>query len=63
MVNTPEHVLHIVSVDDEIIPAMSEKLVDGFIERPDSDIQGEDSMLVETNVAEIGLVVYLHQWL
>ena len=55
--------LHIVSVDDEIIPAMSEKLVDGFIEKPDSDIQGEDSMLVETNVAEIGLVVYLHQWL
>ena len=51
MVNTPEHALHIVSVDDEIIPAMSEKLVDGFIERPDSDIQGEDSMLVETNVA------------
>ena len=51
MVNTPEHALHIVSVDDEIIPAMSEKLVDGFIERPDSDILGEDSMLVETNVA------------
>ena len=51
MVNTPEHALRIVSVDDEIIPAMSEKLVDGFIERPDSDIPGEESMLVETNVA------------
>ena len=51
MVNTPKQVLHIVSIDDEIIPAMSEKLVDGFIERPEADILGEDSMLVETNVA------------
>ena len=51
MVSTLEHALRIVSVDDEIIPAMSEKLVDGFIERPEADIPGEDSMLVETNVA------------
>ena len=51
MVNIPEQVLRIISIDDEIIPAMSEKLVDGFIEKPEADILGEDSMLVETNVA------------
>ena len=51
MVNTPEQALRIISIDDEIIPAMSEKLVDGKIERPEADILGEDSMLVETNVA------------
>ena len=51
MVNTPEQVRCIINIDDEIIPEMSEKLVDGFIERPEADILGEDSMLVETNVA------------
>ena len=51
MVSTPERALRVVSIDDEIIPAMSEKLVDGFIQRPETDIQGENSMLVETSVA------------
>ena len=49
MVSTPERALCVVSIDDEIIPAMSEKLVDGFLQRPETDIQGESSMLVETN--------------
>ena len=50
MVSTPERALRVVSIDNEIIPAMSEKLVDGFLQRPETDIQGERSMLVETNV-------------
>ena len=45
MVSTPERALRVVSIDDEIIPAMSEKLVDGFLQRPETDIQGESSML------------------
>ena len=49
MVSTPECALRVVSIDDEIIPAMSEKLVDGFLQRPETDIQGESSMLVETS--------------
>ena len=49
MVSTPEHALRVVSIDDEIIPAMSEKPVDRFLQRPETDIQGECSMLVETN--------------
>ena len=33
------------------IQAMSEKLVDGFLQRPETDIHGESSMLVETSTA------------
>ena len=40
----------VVCLQDEIIPGMSEKVVDAFLERPQGEIESEDSMLVEPNL-------------
>ena len=40
----------VVCLQDEIIPGMSEKVVDAFLERPRGKIESEDSMVVEPNM-------------
>ena len=41
----------VVCLQDEIIPGMSEKVVDAFLERPQGEeIEGEDSMIVEPDM-------------
>ena len=41
----------VVCLQDEVIPGMSEKVVDAFLERPQGDcVKGEDSMIVEPNM-------------
>ena len=40
----------VVCLQDELIPGMSEKVVDAFLERPQGEIESEDSMVVEPNM-------------
>ena len=40
----------VVCLQDELIPGMSEKVVDAFLERPQGEIESKDSMVVEPNM-------------
>ena len=50
-VGLPKRAFQISTIDDEVIPMMTEKIVNVFINRPDEayDTYIEDSMLVEAN--------------
>ena len=50
-VGTRGHAPRVVCLQDEIIPGMSEKIVDAFLEQPQGEeLEGEDSMIVEPNM-------------
>ena len=50
-VGLPKRALRVSTIDEEVIPGMTEKIVDVFIKRPDEtyDVDIEESMLVEAD--------------
>ena len=50
-VGLPKRALRVSTIDDEVIPGMTEKIIDVFINRPDEtyDIEVEESLLVEAD--------------
>ena len=50
---TQQKAIRLVSLEQEILPAMGDKFIEAFLERPEEEMDGEDSMEVIPNLAAV----------